>query len=149
MYSPTRETMLLTLLAISPTSALAASTSSPGPSKPVARTFPTPTAITARAFWLQPASSIFWRPCMPMRPRADTRHDGDSPSRTHALPGLSSLRRGNFRYLRIPRPPPPQGPLQIHSLVALSLSPGGHRRRLGDVSVFPLSTFPHSPFAAN
>src|SRR5258705_21260 len=149
MYSPTRETMLLTLLAISPTSALAASTSSQGPSKPVARTFPTPTAITARAFWLQPASSIFWRPCMPTKLPADTRHDRHPPSRPHALPGLSSLCRGNFRYLRLPRPPSPQGPLQIHSLVALSLSPGGHRRRLGDVPVFPLNAFPHNPFTAN
>src|SRR5258707_10338202 len=148
MYSPTRETMLLTLLVISPTSALAASTSSQGPSKPVARTFPTPTAITARAFWLQPASSIFWRPCMPTKPRADTRHDGHSPSRTHAFPGLSSLRRGNFRYLWVSRPPSPQRSRQIHSLVALSLSLGGHRRRLGDVSVFALNTFPHNPFAA-
>src|SRR5258708_15791382 len=149
MYSPTRETMLLTLLAISPASALAASTSSQGPSKPVARTFPTPTAIAARAFGLQPASSIFWRPCMPTKPRADTKHDRHSPSRTHALPGLSALRRGNFRYLRLPGPPPPQGPLQIHSLVALSFSPGGYRGRLGDVSVFALNTLPHIPFTAN
>src|SRR5258708_12773656 len=141
--------MLLTLLVISPTSALAASTSSQGPSKPVARTFPTPTAITARAFWLQPASSIFWRPCMPTKPRADTRHDRHSPSRTHALPGLFALRRGNFRYLRIPRSPPPQGPRQIHSLVALSLSPGGHRRRLADFSVFPFNPFPPNPFPPN
>src|SRR5258708_13107190 len=114
MYSPTRETMLLTLLVISPTSALAASTSSQGPSKPVARTFPTPTAITARAFWLQPASSIFWRPCMPTKPRADTQHDPHSPPRTHALPGLPPLPLVNFLSLRLPCPPPPTPPPPIH-----------------------------------
>src|SRR5260221_3948698 len=149
MSSRARALTPLTSSATSPTWAPAVFISSRAPSKRKAPTFPTLSAITAPACSQPRVSSIFLRPCMLTKPPAGTKHERRALSRTHTLPGISSLCRGHFRRLRISRPPPPQRPREVHSLVALSFSAGGHRRRLGDVPLLPLEISRHILFTAN
>src|SRR5208283_3028560 len=138
---------LSTPSATSPTSAPGSSTFLRARSNPAAPTSPTPTATTARASLPLQASLIYWPRSTPTKPREAAKHERPSSPGAHSLPSLPSFRGSHLRCLRFPLPPPPQGPHQVHPLVAVPFSRRRHRHWLGHVPLFPLNFAAHIPSA--